>query len=235
MKLLSNPRAQRALVEFVGFVLLGQLIKSVLDVVIWQYAGPITLLIMLSVIGLYMRSRGELPSSIGLVRLSSRKNYLLIAPQIALAFLAIIASGAVVTLVGEASSLEFMKPDHSGARARFGDLEGNTSLYFFWLAILWFAGPAEELYFRGFMIEKLQKALGKSRLSIALSVFIPAAIFGFGHMYYQGLRGFFTTGTIALTLGILFLLYKRNIWPLMIAHAAVNTLIFTLQYLGLEA
>lgn len=128
-----------------------------------------------------------------------------------------------------------MQPDREGALSRFGDLAGNTSLFVIWLAILWVAGPAEELFFRGFMINALSDVFGKSWVASALAILIPALIFGAGHMYYQGVRGLFTTGLIGVTLGCLFLAYKRNVWPLMIAHAGANTLVFTLQYLDIEA
>ena len=116
-----------------------------------------------------------------------------------------------------------------------GDVAGNTQLCVFWLAIVWFAGPAEELYFRGFMIGKLREVLGDSGFATALTILLPALIFGLGHVYYLGLRGLVMTSGIAVSLGVLYILYKRNIWPLMIAHAAANSLTFTAVYLQLDA
>jgi membrane protease YdiL (CAAX protease family) len=56
-------------------------------------------------------------------------------------------------------------------------------------------------------------------------------IFGFGHFYYQGLSGWITTGMIGAVIGLLFLLYKRNLWPLIIAHAFVDALGMTSMYM----
>ena len=81
------------------------------------------------------------------------------------------------------------------------------------------------------MIAQLREVFGRSRWATALSIIIPAIGFGLGHMYYQGLRGLFVTGGVALMLGILFVLYKRNIWPLAIAHATLNSLMFTAMYM----
>ena len=39
------------------------------------------------------------------------------------------------------------------------------------------------------------------------------------------------TGSVAAALGILFILYKRNIWPLALAHAAINSFSFTAMYM----
>ena len=233
--LLDNPSRFRPLFDFCAIVTLGYLLKVVLDQFIWRYSGPVSLGIMLSVVFLYLRSMGESWSWIGLVAIRSRKGLGLLPFQVLLAFFAILATAASLSFAGEALGLEFMKPDNSGAQDRFGDVAGNTQLFVFWLVIVWFAGPAEELYFRGFMIGKLRDILGDFSFATALSVLIPALIFGLGHVYYLGLRGLVTTGGIAVTLGVLYILYKRNIWPLMVAHAAANTLTFTAVYLQLDA
>lgn len=236
MTALFNTQSRfRPLIDFCAIVALGYLLKIVLDQFIWRYSGPVSLGIMLSVILFYLRSMGESWAWIGLVKIKSRRGFVLLPFQTLLALFAILATASALSLAGEALGLDFMKPDNSRAQDRFGDVAGNTRLYIFWLAIVWFAGPAEELYFRGFMIGKLREALGNSTWASALSVLIPALIFGLGHVYYLGLRGLVTTGGIAVTLGVLYILYKRNIWPLMIAHGAANTLTFTVVYLQLEA
>jgi CAAX protease family protein len=230
----KTPSRFRPLIDFSAIVALGYLMKVVLDQFMWRYSGPVSLGIMLSVIFLYLRSMGEGWSWIGLVEIRSRKGLGLLPFQVLIAFFAILLTGFILNSAGEALSLEFMKPDKSGAQNRFGDIAGNTQLYVFWLAIVWFAGPAEELYFRGFMIGKLREVLGTSGWATVLSIVIPALIFGLGHVYYLGLRGLGMTGGIAVSLGVLYILYKRNIWPLMIAHAAANSLTFTAVYLQLD-
>ena len=68
----------------------------------------------------------------------------------------------------------------------------------------------------------------------ALTIILPALYFGYGHVYYQGLRGLIVTGLIGLMLGVLFVLYKRNLWPLIIAHAVVDSLVFTALFFQLD-
>lgn len=230
-----NKLNNTGLRAFLGFTLFALALKAVLDLVVWRYAGPISLVIVLSCIGLYLRHRKRDLSVLGIVPLKTAKNFWLLPVQTLIAILVIIATGAGVSLLGDASGLEFMQPNPEGPRSRFGDLAGNTPLFLFWLAILWVAGPAEELFFRGFMINSLTEAFGKSRFATVMSILIPALIFGAGHVYYQGIRGLFTTGAIGLSLGCLFLAYRRNIWPLMVSHACVNSLVFTLHYLDMDA
>ena len=174
---MSSKPQKLNLKEFIGFTVFALALKAVLDLVIWKYAGPISLVIVLVCLAVYLRSQGKGLDKIGLVRFQAVKSYWLFPLQTVLAFIVIIATGALVTIVGEASGLAFMQPDREGALSRFGDLAGNTPLFLFWLAILWVAGPAEELFFRGFMINALSDVLGRSWVANTLSILIPALIF----------------------------------------------------------
>jgi len=227
----QNSFNLRLLLEFLIIIAIGFFLKVALDLVIWRYSGPVSLVIMLGLVFFYLRRRGLSFRWLGLIHLKSVKSRLLLLPQILLAFIAIPASGLAIGFGGEMLGIEFMKPDSSGATNRFGDLAGNTPLFLTWVVILWVAGPAEELYFRGFMIRQLREIFGRSFWATAISILIPAVIFGAGHMYYQGLRGLFMTGGIGIVMGILFILYKSNIWPLAIAHASFNSLVFTALYM----
>jgi membrane protease YdiL (CAAX protease family) len=227
----TSPNRLRLLLELAIIVGLWFLLKIALDAAIWRYSGPVSLAIMLVLTFFYLRWRGRSFSWIGLVPLKSLRNWLLLLPQFLLAVIVMGAIGAGITHAGLALGYEFMEPDLAAAENRFGDLAGNTSLYLTWLAIIWFAGPAEEIFFRGFMIGQLRDILGHSRWATVLSIIIPAILFGVGHIYYQGLRGLFVTGGVAVSLGILFVLYKRNIWPLALAHAALNSFSFTAMYM----
>jgi len=225
----------RALGEFLGFTLFAILLKAAFDPFFWRFAAPVSLIVVLICLGLYLKhQKGDL-TTLGIVSLAKAKSYWLLPLQILTAIVVIIATGIAATLLGDALGLVEIESSAEGKEARFGNLTGNTNLFLLWLAIVWIAGPAEELFFRGFMINTLTEVLGKSGVAAALSVLIPAAIFGAVHMYYQGVQGLITTGFIGLSLGCLFLAYKRNAWPLMVAHACVNSLGFTLQYLGIDA
>ena len=226
-----SPSRLRLLLEFTILVGLWFLLKFALDAYIWRYSGPVSLAIILVLTFFYLRWRGRPLSWIGLVPLKSAGNRLLLLPQFLLAVIVMGAVGAGINFGGAALGLAFMEPDLAAAENRFGDLAGNMSAYLTWLAIIWFAGPAEELFFRGFMIGQLREILGRSRWATVCSILIPAILFGVGHIYYRGLRGLIVTGSVAAALGILFILYKRNIWPLAVAHAAINSFSFTAMYM----
>jgi hypothetical protein len=58
--------------------------------------------------------------------------------------------------------------------------------------------------------------------------------FGYGHYYYQGLSGAVVTGAIGLVLGIMFVLFRRNLWPVILWHGIIDTLAFSAYFLNLD-
>jgi len=46
------------------------------------------------------------------------------------------------------------------------------------------------------------------------------------------LTGLVNAGVIGLIFGTFFLLYKRNLWPLVLAHGFINSLGFTSEFMG---
>ena len=67
-----------------------------------------------------------------------------------------------------------------------------------------------------------------------LALLIPAVIFGYGHFYYQGWGGAVVTCAIGLAFGVMFLLFKRNLWPLVLLHGVIDTLTFTAIFMKWE-
>lgn len=119
-------------------------------------------------------------------------------------------------------------------QGRFDSLQGNLALYLFWLAMAWVIGAfTEELIFRGVLFPKFEQAFAGLPLATLFAILCQAVLFGQGHYYYQGLAGWVANGTIAIVSGILFLIFRRNLWPLMVSHGLSNTLGLTLLYLGI--
>ena len=78
-----------------------------------------------------------------------------------------------------------------GEQERWGDIAGNVRLYLVLLALPWISGGfAEEMFFRGFLITRVQTAFDGIKFASAIAVLFPALLFGYVHFYYQGLQGF---------------------------------------------
>ena len=232
----ASPAARtRAAAELAAGAVIAFGSKALLDPFIWKFSGPVSLLIVLTLATLYFRHRGETWSELGLRKPARLKSWLLIPPQILLGVAVIIGTGAGAALGGDALGLWSTDAVPDGVEARWGDIVGNLPVYLLWLTLAWVsAGFGEELFFRAFMISRAERIVAGAPAALFLAILIPAAIFGFAHFYYQGLRGLVVTGLIGLAIGALYLVYKRNLWPLIIAHALVDTLGFTAMYLDLD-
>lgn len=221
----SRPAIAAEIAAFVGFALLS---KYLLSLVTWRYAGPISLLLTLALLTLYLRGRGLDWTKMGLIPLRGWKARLMVVPKAALALVAFGAVVALTTIAGPALGFEFLKQVPAGATERWGDVAGSLPHYLLWLAIVWTAAAfGEEMFFRGYLITRLRQLGPANWFGSVVAVVIPALIFGYGHFYYQGWRGAIVTCGIGLAFGTMFLLFRRNLWPLILLHGVIDTLTFT--------
>jgi hypothetical protein len=100
-------------------------------------------------------------------------------------------------------------------------LSGNKAMLPMALIFMMVAGLSEETVFRGFLFERFGKLFGSSPSSKALIVVISAGLFGLGHLTDQGLPGFEQAAIVGLIFGMIYA-KTRNIWMLIIAHAAFD-------------
>ena len=86
----------------------------------------------------------------------------------------------------------------------------------------------EEIYFRGFLFDKIENYAGGP-----IAVVITAVLFGIAHMSYGKEIPVIMIILMGLILG--YIVYKtRNLYSSIIAHIVFNVTSFTLAYLGLE-
>ncbi len=115
----------------------------------------------------------------------------------------------------------------------FADLPGNLFLLFMWLIpVSWGAAAfGEEMLLRGFVLNRLAVIFGGNRLAWILAATTQAVVFGLGHLY-QGWAGFYIATTVGLVMSLIYLLNKRNLWPIIIIHGLVDTFAILAIYLG---
>ena len=156
-----------------------------------------------------------------------------VAAAVGFVFLAFGATVAPILLISKVLGLTFMTEIPAGIEERWGDIAGSLPHYLLWMGIVWTAAAfGEEMFFRGFLITRLQTAFKGLPMASVFAVLLPALLFGYAHMYYQGLRGFIVTGAIALSFGTMFLVFKRNLWPIILLHGVIDSIGMTSRYMG---
>lgn len=119
-------------------------------------------------------------------------------------------------------------PDYS----RFAAIKGNPKLLVMTLAIAWStAAFGEEMLVRGFLLNRLAEAWGRSRAAWTGALFASSSLFGLAH-FYQGLSGMLLTGMIGLVFGTVYLAVGRNLWVTILAHGAIDTISLIALYAG---
>jgi len=197
------------------------------------YAGPASLIITLVILTIYIRQAGQSWSSMGLRNLPGLNAKFLVLPQAFAIFVTVLAIIVILTRALEVVGFTFMSEPIEGETERWGDIQGNFQLYLVLIALSWVsAGFGEEMFFRGFLVTRLKTVFSDIYFSSTVSVLLAALIFGYVHIYYQGLTGFVNAGVIGIIFGTYFLLYRNNLWPLVIAHGFINSLGFTSEFMG---
>lgn len=112
------------------------------------------------------------------------------------------------------------------------DVRGNTAGYITVMVTVWLtAAFGEEMIFRGFVMNEMAGAFGGTRLGWWASAILVAVFFGAGHAY-QGLSGMLITAGIGFMTNVLYLLVRRNLWVLILAHGFIDTYSITRLYLS---
>lgn len=116
-------------------------------------------------------------------------------------------------------------PDSSSESAvsKFGDLKGNWPHFFMIIPFILLESMLEELLDRGFLINWFEGLFSKTSFATVIAVLLQAAIFGFRHSYDLSARSI-TVGIIGLIMGIAYVIFGRNLWPLIIAHCILNSM-----------
>jgi len=116
-------------------------------------------------------------------------------------------------------------PDTSSESAvsKFGDLKGNWLHFFLIIFFIWIESMLEEILDRGFLMNWIERLFSKTTAATVIAVVLQALIFGFRHSHDLSERSI-TVGIIGLIMGIAYVKFGRNLWPLIIAHCILNSM-----------
>jgi membrane protease YdiL (CAAX protease family) len=108
--------------------------------------------------------------------------------------------------------------------SRFDPLRGNPGNFIINVIAVWLtAAFLEEMLMRAFLMNRLAELAGKTKSAWAGALLVSAVIFGSIH-FYQGPSGMVLTGVAGLLFGGAYLIVRRNLWVVIIAHGLIDTL-----------
>lgn len=96
------------------------------------------------------------------------------------------------------------------------------------------AGFGEEVFFRGYVFERLGKLFGRGRAALVATVLLSAVPFALAHYHDQRLPGVEQAAVTGLVFGAIYA-WRRQIWLVMAAHAAFDLTAVALIYWNWEA
>lgn len=112
-------------------------------------------------------------------------------------------------------------------------VRGNPTLLVVWIAVTWsLAAFGEEMAYRGYLLNRCADVAGRSTLGWAVSALTSSALFALAHGY-QGRTGVLATLISGIVMTSLYLMTKRNLWLPIMSHGIIDTIGFTLVFLGL--
>lgn len=167
-----------------------------------------------------MRKRGVTWKSIGLRKPNNIPKTFLKAGVI---FISIIATLLIYNLIQNVFSI----PKDTTPKENVGlhSAVKNVSYinFFTVLFFVWIQSALEELLERAFLITWLERLFEKVPFRTTLAIIIQACIWGFRHSYDISERSI-TVALIGIIMGIAYVKLDRNLWPVIIAHCAMNTM-----------
>jgi membrane protease YdiL (CAAX protease family) len=143
-----------------------------------------------------------------------------------------IASGVALKLAMKAIVMPLLGAPPTNAAYQF--LVGNTAaLPRMLFAVVVGAGFGEELFWRGFLFERLGRLLRPGTATTVVTLVITSVLFALAHIQGQGIPGAEQALITGLVFGSMFAANRQIILP-MIAHAAFDVAAVAIIYYGLE-
>lgn len=137
----------------------------------------------------------------------------------------------MITMASKLADVFFEKLPRENVR--FGNLKGNVGLTVSWIALGIAAGGfGEEIVYRSFFVNAIEKLVNR-KYGVVGAIFLPALFWAFRHYYFSGGHGSIVVFCVGLLFGIIYIINGRNIWPLIVVHALIDTTSFVLRYYGM--
>ncbi len=184
--------------------------------------------LMLGMVWLGLRLRGQNWEHFGL---SFRfKGWPTVLRTVLKSFVVFVAAVAAFVL-GSVIMANIIGTPEAADMSGYDYLRGNLPLLILALAAVYIVSSlGEEVIYRAFLINRLAEFGSGGKVAVRSAVVISAIVFGLVHFDW-GLMGMVQTGFMGLALGVSYLVVRRNLWVLVLAHAYMDTILLVQMYL----
>jgi membrane protease YdiL (CAAX protease family) len=191
----------------------------------------VTNIIMLGIVWLGLRLRGQNWEHFGL---SLRFTGWRTAAVTLLKSFAVFVAAVVAFILGSIVMANIIGTPESADMSGYDYVRGNLPMLVLALIAVYIVSSlGEEIIYRGFLINRLAELGPAGKWGVRMAVTMSAIIFGLVHFDW-GLMGIVQTGFMGLALGVSYLVVRRNLWVLILAHAYMDTMLLVQMYLPVE-
>jgi uncharacterized protein len=114
----------------------------------------------------------------------------------------------------------------------FATVRGHLRSTLIMIALIWiFAAFGEELFYRGYLMNRVADFGSRTRSAWIASLLVTSVVFGLTH-YHQGLTGIVEEGSDGLILGLVYFACGRNLAVPIVTHGVCDTIDIALLFLG---
>ena len=184
-------------------------------------------MLMLGIVYLGLRLRGERWSHFGLCRQAMKwptliRTFLLSLVVFVVAIAAFVAGAILMAnIVGMPEGADMSK---------YAYLQGNIPMTILALLSVYFVSTfAEEVIYRGFLITRIIEMGNNGKFIRWLAVAISSVLFGLVHSDW-GLAGMVQATFMGVALGVSYLVVRRNLWVMILAHGYMDTILILQMY-----
>jgi membrane protease YdiL (CAAX protease family) len=112
---------------------------------------------------------------------------------------------------------------------------GDVVAYVLFIVLVVWGSAAfgEELFARGFVLDRMRILFGGERAPVIAAMIGQAALFGLLHAQ-QGPTGILITFYVGLVFAGAWYFSGRNLWPPILAHGLIDTISLTLMFSGVR-
>jgi hypothetical protein len=185
--------------------------------------------LMLVMISIGLRLRGQTWAHFGLRVGTARGRAMVRAVLQAVAVLVV----ALLAFVAGSVLMTRWAPEPAAAdMSGYGYLQGNLPMLLLALAAVYIVSSfGEEAVYRGFLMNRVAEIIGGGAMARTIAVLFSSIAFGLVHFSW-GIVGVVQTTLMGLALAVSYLVVKRNLWVLVLAHAGIDSLLLIQLYTG---